>query len=260
MAHIRLIHWNAAEAEQKAEPLRSIGYEVDCKLLDPAEMKALKQSPPDAAIIDLTRMPSQGRDIGIWLRREKSTRQVPLIFVDGLPEKTKRVRDLLPDAVYTTWSDIKSALEKALSQKPTNLIVPASVFEAYKTTPLPKKLGIKPGSTVALIDAPKSFEKTLGELPKGAILHRGKKRSCELAIWFVKSRRDLEARMQTMAPFADQDGLWIAWPKKSSELASDLTQVVVRRIAETAGLVDYKISAIDRTWSGLRFTFKKSKK
>ncbi len=73
-------------------------------------------------------------------------------------------------------------------------------------------------------------------------------------MWFVQSKEELENRVTEVAPLADKAGLWIAWPKKSSGIRSDLTQVVVRRVAESAGLVDYKISAIDKTWSGLRFT------
>ena len=91
------------------------------------------------------------------------------------------------------------------------------------------------------------------------ILHRAST-ACDLAVWFVESKEELEKHVTEVAPLADKHGLWIAWPKKSSGIRSDLTQVVVRRVAESAGLVDYKISAIDKTWSGLRFTFKKSKK
>ena len=259
MSQIRLIHWNAKESKEKASRLAALGYQVNHQIPDPAEMKKLKERPPAAIVIDLTRLPAQGRDFGVWLRKQKSTRYVPLVFVGGEPEKVHRVKQLLRDAEYATWDDVDSALKQALAKQPSDVVVPSSIFEAYKDKPLKEKLGIKAGSVVALIDAPEEFERTLGDLPEGAILYRTS-RACDLAVWFVQSKEELEKRVTEMAPLADKHGLWIAWPKRSSGIRSDLTQVVVRRVAESAGLVDYKISAIDKTWSGLRFTFKKSKK
>jgi len=94
------------------------------------------------------------------------------VFVDGETEKVERVKNLLPDAVYTTWSRIRGALKMAIANPPSNPVVPRSLLEAYAGTHLPKKLGIKAGSVVALIGAPKGFEKTLGELPEGAKTRR----------------------------------------------------------------------------------------
>ena len=77
MSQIRLIHWNAKESKEKASRLAAFGYQVNHQLPDPAEMKALKERPPAAIVIDLTRLPSQGRDFGVWLRKQKSTRHIP---------------------------------------------------------------------------------------------------------------------------------------------------------------------------------------
>lgn len=76
--------------------------------------------------------------------------------------------------------------------------------------------------------------------------------------WFTTSRKDLEQRIGQMGALAGKDGLWILWPKASAGLATDLTQAVVREMGLAAGLVDYKIAAIDATWSGLRFTRRKA--
>ena len=116
---------------------------------------------------------------------------------------------------------------------------------------------------VALIDAPDNFESILGKLPPGVVFHRQGRgqqpTECPLIIWFNRSRRDLDVGMQQMTQDLPQNGrVWIAWPKKSSGVVSDLAEPYVRRSGLDTGLVDYKISAIDDTWSGLLFTRRKS--
>ena len=260
MHRARLIHWNVTEAAERADQLRSSGYEVVYKALDgSADMRELADDLPDAFIIDLGRLPSHGRDIALYLRERKSTRHVPLVFTGGAQDKVERIKELLPDAAYTSWSGIRAALERAIADAPAAPVVPRSGFEAYSGTPLPKKLGVKEDSSVLLIDAPPDFEETLGELPKGARLHTQPRTPRQLTIWFNRSRIDLESRMAEVArSLADGEGLWIAWPKKASGVASDLSQNDVRELGLAAGLVDYKVCAIDRTWSGLLFTRRRS--
>jgi len=102
MVYIQLIHWNISEAQERAERLEKAGYEVTFELGPvPALLKELKTNPPEAVVIDLSRPPSQGRDVGVALRSFGSTRRVPLLFVGGGPQKAALVRQKLPDAVYT---------------------------------------------------------------------------------------------------------------------------------------------------------------
>jgi hypothetical protein len=170
----------------------------------------------------------------------------------------ERVRTLLPDAVYTIWPLIAESIEEAIADPPTEPMVPDSVMAAYAGTPLPKKLSIKPDSLVSLVDAPEGFVQVLGDLPVGVALHTGVHRASGLTLWFTRSRGDLESHIHEMSPLADNGGLWIIWPKKSSGVASDLSQPVVREVAMAAGLVDFKVCSVDKTWSGLRFTTKKT--
>ena len=130
----------------------------------------------------------------------------------------------------------------------------------YSGTPLPRKLGIKPGAVVVLVGAPRDFEHTLGDLPEGTKLRRGARSKCDLAIWFPKGRRDLEAKVKQMGTYAGGDGIWIAWPKQASGMKTDLTQTLVRNAGLAVGLVDFKICAIDETYSGLKFTWRKAKR
>ena len=122
----------------------------------------------------------------------------------------------------------------------------------YSGTPLPKKLGIKPGTTVLLVGAPRGWEPTLGELPEDVVVRQGPIAKADMLLWFVSSTKELRAGVGK-AGRAFTGGLWIAWPKKASGVATDLTEDVVRTRAIAAGLVDFKVCAIDATWSGLRF-------
>jgi hypothetical protein len=127
----------------------------------------------------------------------------------------------------------------------------------YSSTPLAKKLGIKEGSRVALINAPKDFQSELGELPeKVEFVKRGAK-SLDIVLFFVLSERALARDFAKLAEKLATNGMiWIAWPKKSSGVTTDLSFERVQRIGLDAGLVDVKICAIDETWSGLKFVYR----
>jgi hypothetical protein len=125
----------------------------------------------------------------------------------------------------------------------------------YSGTPLPKKLGIKPGSRLALLGAPASFDDVLGELPERVTIANAL--GHDVILLFTKARADLAKRFAKTARQLDfAGGLWIAWPKKASGVATDVTEDVVRDIALDAGLVDNKVCAIDEVWSGLRCVYR----
>jgi hypothetical protein len=126
---------------------------------------------------------------------------------------------------------------------------------------LPKKLGIKPGSVVALLGAPKGFEKTLGALPDDVRLRNQARGRSNVTLLFAKSRAVLERRFPAAARALDEGGrLWLLWPKKASGVATDLNQNEVRAFGLAQSFVDFKISAIDETWSGLCFTRRRGKR
>jgi hypothetical protein len=257
MSRIRLIHWKEEQAVERLAQLAALGFHAEYAPLNAEELRAMRADPPQAIIIDLTRSPSQGRDLGINLRKYKDTRYAPLIFVGGDRDKVDRVRELLPDAMFTDWEGIDTTLNEALSAPLSDPVVPDSAFAAYAGTPLPKKLGIKTGSRVYLIDAPEGFEVTLGALPEGVILIKGDGVG-DVHLWFARACSDLEANIERMGELAASGPLWIIWPKKSSRLASDLTQPIVRKAGLDSGLVDYKVCSVDDTWTGLCFTRRKA--
>lgn len=255
-----MVHWNHDEAAERACVLRNAGYEVDASRLDgSAGLKPLRDRPPHAVVIDLSRIPSHGRDVALALRSSKATRGIPLVFVEGAPDKVSRVREALPDAAFTTWSGILPALKRAIEAPPSKPIVPTSALAGYSNTPLPKKLGIKAGYAVALVGAPDGFEAKLGKVPDRVVFRGSLRGRCDLVIWFARSRAEVEKRVERLGQVAGQGGLWIAWPKKTSGVKSDLSEPEVRRLGLAVGLVDYKIAAIDEVWSGLRFAKRRGK-
>jgi len=259
MTRVRLIHWKAEEASERIERLKSAGYEVEYSQLDGEGFRSLRNNPPAAFVIDLSRLFSHGRDVGMSLRGYKATRSVPLVFVEGEPEKLERLKQILPDATYTTWSKIRSALKTAIARPVANPVKPESNLAGYSGTPLPKKLGIKPNSTVALVNAPKDFEKTLGELPEGVKFKKQPSGKPDLIIWFLRMRIELENRVGEMQELTGDGGIWLVWPKQASGMKTDLTQNIVRETGLANGLVDYKVCAVDATWSGLKFARRKEK-
>ncbi|MEW6322028.1 MAG: hypothetical protein AB1635_13195 [Acidobacteriota bacterium] len=250
MARVRLIHWNGPEGRERALRLSGMGHEAEFGVLDgPSGLRAVRVNPPDAFVIDLSRLPSHGREVGLALRTFKDTRHVPLVFVDGSPEKVARIRALLPDATYTTWGRLKAALPRALRRQPVAPVVPASVIASDR--PLAGKLGIKSGMRVAVFGAPQGFAATLGALPKGARLTARADVSADLYVVFVRSLRELQVRLAWARDALARQTLWIAWPKKASGVKTDLTGNVIRASALAAGLVDFKVCAVDDTWSAL---------
>ena len=252
-----LIHWNRDEAAERAQLIEAAGYRVDASPFTSGSLRQLRDNPPAAVVIDLSRLPSHGREVAMALRHRKSTRDVPIIFVDGQPDKVARIKQLLPDAEYAEWQGIDAAIQEAIESPPSDPVRPRTIFDAYADTPLFKKLGIKDGSRVSLVDAPQRFEVKLGNLSEGVLLQRNGNTSSDLTLWFVTSSEHLQNHIDSMGRSIGKDGLWVIWPKKTSGMQTDLSQVIVRRIGMDAGLVDYKIASIDETWSGLRFALKK---
>ncbi len=125
----------------------------------------------------------------------------------------------------------------------------------YSGTPLPRKLGIKPGNRVALLGAPESL--ALPELPDDVRIVRRAGGQADVIVSFHVARADFARRLPSLrAMMRPAAGLWIAWPKRASKVATDMTEDVVREVALPTGLVDNKVCAIDEVWSGLRLVIR----
>lgn len=128
----------------------------------------------------------------------------------------------------------------------------------YSGTPLAKKLGVKEASTLAVLNEPAGFRDWLAPLPEAVKLRKSIGRSPDVVVLFAKRRVQIQRRIEEAASGVFPDGsIWIGWPKKSSKVATDITEDVVREIALPLGLVDTKVCAISEIWSGLRVVWRK---
>ena len=254
---IRLIAAVTAAGEGRAKTLRASGFVVESGPLTPAAVRRLDPG-PDAFVIDLSRAPSVGRDMALFIRQVAATRRVPLVFAGGEPQAVASIRRLLPDAIYTSWAGVAGAVKEAIVHPVADPVSPG-VFAPFAGVPLAKKLGIKAEAVVALVDAPRAFQATLGALPAGVRVRRGRGGAADITLWFVRTRRALEDGIGGMKSRAQHAGLWILWPKTAKGAPPNVNQLVVRKVGLANGLVDFKISAIDASWSGLRFTLRKGR-
>lgn len=256
---VRLIHWSAEEARGRVALLEDAGYSVSYDQLSTNDATdVLLSQIPDVYVIDLSRLPALGREAGMFLRRHRATRNVPLFFVGGPEESVEQIRLVLPSAIYTPWENVGSAISETVggAADPAGL---ASRLEMTSNTPLHIKLGIGAGYRVALVGAPDGFEDALGDLPEAAHVTRELRGLYDRIIFFTNSRSELQANAEALGGMLTaRGGLWVVWPDKSSGRSSNVDQDVVRKVGLAAGLVDYKVAAIDSTWSGLLFARRSS--
>lgn len=259
MAKLVIIQWKSPDAKAAAAPLRAAGHTVRVASPDGSPgMRPLLQRPPDVFVIDLNRRPSNGVGIGVLARQRKATREVPIVFAGGDRAAVAGARKVLPDATFTTWGRVRSAIKTALGKTAKKLAVPGTM-DGYSGTPLARKLGIRAGIDVVLLGAPDDFEQTLGELPEGARVRRQARGAPDLVLLFTRSRAELQRRLPAARKLVGTKGnMWLTWPKKSSGVETDLSFDVVQKLGLATGMVDFKICAVDATWSGLRFGQKKS--
>jgi hypothetical protein len=126
-------------------------------------------------------------------------------------------------------------------------------MQRYAASPLVRKLGIRAGMRAAAIAAPDGFEELLGDLPEGATLGSRMRPDTALAIWFVRSLREVEAAVDAIA----DRSAWIVYPKQTGKYRTDFSMNDIRALCREAGLIDCKICAVDQDWTALRLARKK---
>jgi hypothetical protein len=255
MSRLRLFHWKAEEAAPLIAALKAAGHSVEYqeKL---ASYREARESPPDAFVIDLSRLPSHGREVAIFLRGSKATRHVPTVFVGGAVEKVEGVRRVLPDASYTSPGRLIATLRHV---KPlADPVRPAQMMDRYAGRTPAQKLGIGKGARVAVVDPPSDYAQAIGKLPEGAWLEEEPTDDCKVTLWFARDPAGFQAALPEMRKAAARTRLWILWPKRKPKGKQDgLDGNIVRQGAADVGLVDYKICSVNETWSAMVFTVKK---
>jgi hypothetical protein len=242
-----LLHWKQEEILDRAA--RLAGLAVDPYVPVQGEgMKGLKAfDTPDAFVISLERLPSHGRDIGWHLMQQKATRQIPLVYVGGDPAKVAKIRELLPEAVYTSWDEAAEAVRMALAA-PAG--VPVRKPPVVSAAPLHAKIGLKAGMHIALIGAPAPLEQLVPALPEGiAIQEMPAPGETAMTLWFVRSEDEFLEEIPTIARLlGDKPRLWIFYRK-----GKGVTWTGMLESAGTHGLAQFKIMRLDDVWSGVAF-------
>ena len=123
----------------------------------------------------------------------------------------------------------------------------------YSQRSLVDKLGIKAGTRIAILNAPRGYRAVLGALPDGVTVSSSIRGKYPFIHFFARSRGLFQTKVRLLLEALEPAGaLWISWPKKTSGMATDMTEDAVREIALPVGLVDIKVAAVDDTWSGLK--------
>jgi hypothetical protein len=237
-------------AAERAARLSSEGLDASAyPALGPRAFREIRANPPDAILIDLTELPSYGRTMGVLLREQKGTRNIPLVFLKGDPEKAARVREVLPDAAFATWPNVAPAILRAIALAPAEGAAPN-----VAGIPLAKKLRIAEDSVVAILEGPEKIREILSPLPKGVQIAR-KMAAADLALFFVRSASALgRALPRLSAQMTPGKTLWICWPKRTSSIPCDLSLTSIREMVRPYDMIDSKICAVDATWSGTAIT------
>jgi hypothetical protein len=252
---VRLVHWSAKEAEPLVESLKAAGNTVEfTSTMGSGILKHLRAAPPDAVVIDLTRQPSHGREIAVAIRTGKTIKHLPILFVDGDPEKVDAIRRVLPDSIYTTHARLVAALKRA--RRSENPVRPTPMMERFGNRTAAQKLGIGKNARVAVIDPPADYERAIGQLPEGASLEENPREVLPVTLWFTHDPASFHARLPRMRVLAAHSRLWILWRKNKVD---ELDGGLIRRAAIDVGLVDYKICSVDTVWSGMVFAVKKAR-
>jgi hypothetical protein len=240
---VLVIHRDPAEAADIAGRLRDRGIDAQPYLsLGPKGFRGIRADPPAAILIDLRRQPSYGRVMGALIRESKSLREIPLAFIAGDPQKTALVRGTLPDAVFAEWTGIEAAIRRAIERPPQKPKLPTAPERSVA-----QKLGIAAGTVLVKLNPPADFELPL---PDGVRLGKKFAHADVIMLW-ARSGAELDRALAPLARLTTKRRIWLLWPKRTSGLQTDLTMPRVRQIAIGHGLIDYKVCAVDATWSGM---------
>lgn len=258
MARIFLVHWNESELRDLAAPLTAVGHDVHSHFA-PTKPPRWDGFEVDVAVISLERLPSHGREVADWIWSTKKRRHVPVVFVGGRADKVAETKTRFPDAVYSSIEELRRVVDGIVAGRMGSAPVPeirvktAETAKQPSATPLAKKLGIVAGIRFALVDPPRKFSATL-TAPNDAIQTKAATSECDVVVLFARDSRDLEAGLKAQRKLLKPTAsLWLAWPKRTSLLAGDLSDEIVRQMGLRSGLVDVKVCAIDDNWSGLKF-------
>jgi CheY-like chemotaxis protein len=256
--HLCLVCWDQSKAGEHATGLEKAGYRITLVTSSVTGwISYVRDLAVDAVVLDLDRLPSHGREVGIHLRTSKSTRHLPLVFLGGDPAKAERVRIDLPDATFSVWHDAAQAIARAIDSPVAKPVRPTPMMERSNRSDLAKRLDIKPGLPVYLWGDADFLYEALGDASASLTITRNAKRQACLCLAATRVAAEVEAVFEASAGYAAGSSIWIIHPKQSGRYATDFNQNDVRATGLAHGWVDYKVCAVDNDWSGLKFSRRK---
>jgi hypothetical protein len=257
---IRLVSWDDELARVRTRKLAALGFKVEARPLRECGgvVGHFRDVAPDAVVLDLDRLPSQGRAVATMLRDSKSTRHLPLVFAGGAADKVERIRGELPDAVFTAWERVGDAVREAIAHPVANPVKAKSHAARFAGTPLVQKLGIKAGMQAAVLGGFEGFEEILGELPEGAAVVKNFIAETRLGLYIVRTERELgDALEHASGRLADGASFWVIYPKQRKNAQREFNENDVRELGLASGFVDFTICSVNAEWSGLKFARRK---
>jgi CheY-like chemotaxis protein len=245
LPRVLIVQFNPAESSTLAARVEREGFTPEPYVQRGTKgFRYLKTAPPDAILIDLTSMPFYGRWMGSQFRSSKPLRSIPLVFLEGDPEKTAVARRQFPDATFTSWNKIAAQLRKAIAN-PLSQPVSPDIYDS----PLVTKLRIRQGTAVALLNAPEDF--SIGTLPEKVRIVR-RLGDTSVILNFVRSAAILSRDFPKLAAAVEPGRtLWICWPKRSSKQSTDLTMPRIREMCQPYNLTDTKVVSLNAKWSAM---------
>ncbi len=224
MSRVRLIHWKAEEAQPLIALLKGAGHKVeyDGKFTSP------------------------------------KTRQVPVVFVDGDPDKVAITKRQVTDMFFTTRAKLLSAINSARKQRLANPIAPGRLF-SYHTRTAAQKMGIAKDARVGVIDGPRDYERVIGEVAEGVEFVEGAQPGCTVLAWFVQDPDSYLEMLPRMRAWVAKTRLWVLWKKGGTTRTGAVTPLLIREAAKELGMIDYKVCSVDKSWSGIALTIKKAR-
>lgn len=259
--HICLVCWSDELRDQHAAFLRDAGFAVTAMPRDKTGgvIGYMRDLAPSAVVIDLDRLPSHGREVGISLRTSKTTRHIPLIFAGGPAEKVARLETELPAATYSGWDKLPAVMKKAVVAAPDVPLAVPSHMQRWASNDLPRKLGLISGVTAALLNDRHGVAEIFGDLPGDVVLSARISCDTRLAIFVTTSLAEIQASLdKARAQLDPAASFWIFHPKTNPKRRLDFNQEHVRELGLAAGFVDYKVAGINDDWSALKFATRKA--
>lgn len=244
---------------EREDLLRKAGFSVDASRLNTSRIiSTLKQSLPAAILIDLDRVPSNGRGVAAALRNSPSTRHIPLVFAGGADDKVAIVRQEFPDAAYTPWGKAPAAIRKAIKNPPATPARVPGVMDRYAGAGLARKLGLPSATPCALIGSPEGFAETIDGLPEAFSFQPRIAADTKLIVWFVRTADEMVLAVERASAHMPQGAsVWFIFPKRAGSLRADFNSDDVRETGIELGLVDYKICSVDADWTAMKFARRK---